>query len=47
MSDFELEERPGVNILSLLLNVFTVVILLGVLCVGAIFLTIFLTPNLT
>jgi hypothetical protein len=45
MSDYEIEERPAVNILSLVLNIFTVVVLLGVLCVGAIFLTIFFNPQ--
>jgi hypothetical protein len=46
MSDFdETDERAGLNILTLILNVFTVFALLGVLCAAAIFINIFFVPQ--
>jgi hypothetical protein len=46
MSDFdESEERAGLNILTLILNVLTVFALLGVLCVAAVFINIFFVPS--
>ena len=40
-----LEERAGLNILTLILNVLTVFALLGVLCVAAVFINIFFVPS--
>jgi hypothetical protein len=46
MSDFdENDERQGLNIFTLILNVLTVFALLGVLCVAAIFINIFFVPQ--
>ncbi len=46
MSNFdEIDERPGLNIITLILNVLTVLVLLGVLCVATVFVNIFFVPQ--
>lgn len=44
MNDYDYDERPGLNILTLILNVLTMLVLLAVLCWGIIFLNVFLNP---
>lgn len=45
MSDYDYEEEADLNVGALILNILTVVVLLITLCMGTVFLTIFINPQ--
>ncbi len=45
MTDLDIDEAPRINIFGLILNILTVFVLLGALCIGTLFLVVFANPR--